>query len=84
MFENVLVEMFGNIYVGLFGLFVLLYVILDGYDLGVGVFILLRIEVFCDDMIVFIGFYWDVNEMWFVFVIGLLFIVFFEVYSEFL
>ena len=35
MFENVSAEMLGNIYVGLLGLSVMLYAILDGYDLGV-------------------------------------------------
>ena len=44
MFENVSAEMLGNIYVGLLGLSVLLYAILDGYDLGVGVLIPPRTE----------------------------------------
>ena len=39
LFENVSAETLGNIYVGLLGLAVLLYAILDGYDLGVGVLI---------------------------------------------
>ena len=36
-FESLSAEALGNIYVGLLGLAVLLYAILDGYDLGVGV-----------------------------------------------
>ncbi len=51
MFENISAEMLGNIYVGLLGLSVLLYAILDGYDLGVGVLIPPRKEAFRDDMI---------------------------------
>lgn len=82
VFENVFVDVLGNIYIGLLGLVVLFYVILDGYDLGVGVLFFFWNEKFRDDMIVFIGFYWDVNEIWLVLVVGLLFFVFFEVYSE--
>ena len=74
MFENVSAEMLGNIYVGLLGLSVLLYAILDGYDLGVGVLIPPRTEAFRDDMIASIGPYWDANETWLVLAIGLLLI----------
>ena len=84
MFENVSAEMLGNIYVGLIGLSVLLYAILDGYDLGVGVLIPPRTEAFRDDMIASIGPYWDANETWLVLAIGLLLIAFPEAHSEFL
>ncbi|MEC8418571.1 MAG: cytochrome d ubiquinol oxidase subunit II, partial [Pseudomonadota bacterium] len=84
MFENVSAEMLGNIYVGLLGLSVLLYAILDGYDLGVGVLIPPRTETFRDDMIASIGPYWDANETWLVLAIGLLLIAFPEAHSEFL
>lgn len=43
-FELFFVEVLGNIYVGLLGLVVLFYVILDGYDFGVGVLFL-----FCNE-----------------------------------
>ncbi len=84
MFENVSAEMLGNIYVGLLGLSVLLYAILDGYDLGVGVLIPPRTEAFRDDMIASIGPYWDANETWLVLAIGLLLVAFPEAHSEFL
>ena len=51
VFENVSADSLGNIYIGLLGLAVLLYAILDGYDLGVGVLLPPRNEKFRDDMI---------------------------------
>ena len=51
VFENVSADALGNIYIGLLGLAVLLYAILDGYDLGVGVLLPPRNEKFRDDMI---------------------------------
>lgn len=82
MFENVSPQMLGNIYVGLLGLSVLLYAILDGYDLGVGVLIPPRTEAFRDDMIASIGPYWDANETWLVLAVGLLLIAFPEAHSK--
>ena len=82
LFENVSAETLGNIYVGLLGLAVLLYAILDGYDLGVGVLIPPREEKFRDDMIASIGPYWDANETWLVLAVGLLLIAFPEAHSE--
>jgi len=58
VFENVSADALGNIYIGLLGLAVLLYAILDGYDLGVGVLLPPRNEKFRDDMIASIGPYW--------------------------
>ena len=84
MFDTISTEMLGNIYVGLLGLSVLLYAILDGYDLGVGVLIPPRNEPFRDDMIASIGPYWDANETWLVLAIGLLLIAFPEAHSAFL
>ena len=54
-FESLSAEALGNIYVGLLGLAVLLYAILDGYDLGVGVLFPPRNEQFKDDMVASIG-----------------------------
>ncbi|WP_414828662.1 cytochrome d ubiquinol oxidase subunit II [Alteromonas sp. H39] len=83
-FESLSAETLGDIYVGLLGLAVLLYAILDGYDLGVGVLLPPREEKFRDDMIASIGPYWDANETWLVLAIGLLLFAFPEAHSEFL
>lgn len=82
VFENVSAEALGNIYIGLLGLAVLLYAILDGYDLGVGVLLPPRNEKFRDDMIASIGPYWDANETWLVLAVGLLLFAFPEAHSE--
>jgi cytochrome d ubiquinol oxidase subunit II len=61
------------VFMGLMGLSMLVYVILDGYDLGVGV--LLRLvddEEQKDMMIASIGPFWDANETWLVLGIGIL------------
>ncbi|UXY14642.1 cytochrome d ubiquinol oxidase subunit II [Chitiniphilus purpureus] len=61
----------------LMGLAVLVYVVLDGYDLGVG--ILLRHAHADEDkdlMIAAIGPFWDANETWLVLGIGLLLVAF--------
>lgn len=84
MFDTLSTEMLGNIYVGLLGLSVLLYAILDGYDLGVGVLFPPREEDFRNDMIASIGPYWDANETWLVLAIGLLLIAFPQAHSAFL
>lgn len=64
------------IFVGLMGLSVLLYAILDGYDLGVGMLIPLNNEKQADTMIASIGPFWDANETWLVLAIGLMLIAF--------
>lgn len=68
----------------LMGIVVLVYVVFDGYDLGVGILLCCVDDVEKDIMIVLIGLFWDVNEIWFVFGVGLLFVVFFVVYGEIL
>ncbi|RDV26616.1 cytochrome d ubiquinol oxidase subunit II [Alteromonas aestuariivivens] len=73
-----------NIYIGLLGLAVLLYAILDGYDLGVGVLFPPRNEGFRDTMIASIGPYWDANETWLVLAVGLLLIAFPSAHSQIL
>ena len=83
-FESLSAEALGNIYVGLLGLAVLLYAILDGYDLGVGVLFPPRNEQFKDDMVASIGPYWDANETWLVLAVGLLLIAFPEAHSAIL
>jgi cytochrome d ubiquinol oxidase subunit II len=55
----------------------LAYVILDGYDLGVGVLLLKTPEVAeRDSMIASIGPFWDANETWLVLGVGVLLVAF--------
>jgi len=64
------------IFAGLMALSVLLYAILDGYDLGVGMLLPLDNQKDSDSMIASIGPFWDANETWLVLAIGLLLIAF--------
>lgn len=64
------------IFVGLMGLATIMYVILDGYDLGVGMLISSDSEKDNDTMIASIGPFWDANETWLVLAVGLLLIAF--------
>ncbi|MDC8829623.1 cytochrome d ubiquinol oxidase subunit II [Alteromonas gilva] len=83
-FESLSAETLGNIYIGLLGLAVLLYAVLDGYDLGVGVLFPPHNEQFKDDMIASIGPYWDANETWLVLAVGILLIAFPQAHSDIL
>ena len=58
------------------GLALLLYVILDGFDLGVGLLLPLATDAEKDIMIASIGPFWDANETWIVLGIGILLIAF--------
>lgn len=62
-------------FVGLMGVSILLYVILDGYDLGVGILSGLTNQ-HKDKMIASIGPFWDANETWLVLAVGLLLVAF--------
>ena len=73
MFEQ---ETLAVIFAALMALTVILYAILDGYDLGVGMLIPLKDEKQSDTMIASIGPFWDANETWLVMAMGLLFIAF--------
>lgn len=66
------------IFVGLMGLAVLVYALLDGYDLGVGILLPLQndAETGRDIIIASIGPFWDANETWLVLAVGLLLIAF--------
>lgn len=64
------------IFAGLMGLSILLYVILDGYDLGVGILMSRAEDDEKDLMIASIGPFWDANETWLVLGIGLLLVAF--------
>lgn len=64
------------IFIALMGLALFIYVILDGYDLGVGILLPKDSEEQRDIMIASIGPFWDANETWLVLGIGLLLIAF--------
>lgn len=75
-------ELFSNqeamavIFAGLMGLSILAYVILDGYDLGVGILMSRAEDAEKDQMIASIGPFWDANETWLVLGVGLLLVAF--------
>ena len=69
------------IFAGLMALAIVVYAILDGYDLGVGVLLPLNNEEHSDEMIASIGPFWDANETWLVLAVGLLLIAFPEAYN---
>jgi len=58
------------------GLSLLAYVILDGYDLGVGLLLLKATDAEKDTMIASIGPFWDANETWLVLGVGVLLVAF--------
>ena len=58
------------------GLAMLAYVILDGFDLGVGLVLPLATDSEKDLMIASIGPFWDANETWLVMGIGILLVAF--------
>ena len=64
------------VFMGVMGLAMLAYVILDGYDLGVGVLMNRASEDDKDTMIASIGPFWDANETWLVLGVGILLTVF--------
>ena len=64
------------IFMGLMGLAMLAYVVLDGYDLGVGLLLPRAADHDKDTMIASIGPFWDANETWLVLGVGILLIAF--------
>lgn len=64
------------IFMVLMGVSILAYVILDGYDLGVGMLMIGADEAEKDSMIASIGPFWDANETWLVLGIGILLVAF--------
>ncbi|WP_454725120.1 MULTISPECIES: cytochrome d ubiquinol oxidase subunit II [Cupriavidus] len=60
------------VFLALMGISMLVYVILDGYDLGVGVLLRRADDADKDTMIASIGPFWDANETWLVLGVGLL------------
>ena len=75
-FVDLTAAQLADTYVALLGLAVLMYAILDGYDLGIGILMPTHNETHCDHMIAAIGPYWDANETWLVLAVGLLLIAF--------
>ena len=64
------------IFMALMGLSMLVYVISDGYDLGVGMLMHRATPEEKDMLVASIGPYWDANETWLVLGIGILLIAF--------
>lgn len=64
------------IFVSVMGFALLVYVILDGYDLGIGMLLPLATDEEKDTMISAIGPFWDANETWIVLGVGVLLIAF--------
>lgn len=64
------------IFAGLMGAAILIYVILDGFDLGIGILFAFADDKEKDTMIAAIGPFWDANETWLVLAVGLLLVAF--------
>jgi len=64
------------VFMAVMGLALLAYVVLDGYDLGVGILLPLGTDAQKDVMVSSIGPFWDANETWLVLGIGVLLIAF--------
>lgn len=60
------------VFMVLMGVAMLVYVVLDGYDLGVGVLLTAADDDDKDRMIASIGPFWDANETWLVLGVGIL------------
>lgn len=60
----------------LMGISILVYVVLDGFDLGVGLLFPFATPEERDRMVASIGPFWDANETWLVMAIGLLLVAF--------
>ncbi|MFK8017786.1 MAG: cytochrome d ubiquinol oxidase subunit II [Gammaproteobacteria bacterium] len=63
-------------FMALMGLSILAYVVLDGFDLGVGVVLPLATDDEKDLMVASIGPFWDANETWLVLGVGILLVAF--------
>ena len=72
------------IFTVLMGVAILAYVVLDGYDLGVGMLMPAAEREEQDRMVASIGPFWDANETWLVLGIGLLLVAFPVAHGEIL
>ncbi|MFN3970860.1 MAG: cytochrome d ubiquinol oxidase subunit II [Gemmobacter sp.] len=64
------------VFAALMGLSILIYVVLDGFDLGVGILFPFATPQERDTMVASIGPFWDANETWLVLAIGILLVAF--------
>ncbi len=64
------------IFMALMGISMLVYVVSDGYDLGVGMLMYRATDAEKDMMVASIGPFWDANETWLVLGVGILLIAF--------
>ncbi len=64
------------VFLAIMGASLVLYVVLDGYDLGIGLLLPLASDREKDTMIAAIGPFWDANETWLVLGVGVLLIAF--------
>lgn len=89
LFDSLTSDQLAWIFLSLMGFAALVYAILDGYDLGVGIILPTSSSVLSDEvledqrnqMIASIGPFWDANETWLVLAIGVLLIAFPGAYS---
>jgi cytochrome bd ubiquinol oxidase subunit II len=72
------------VFSALMGIAILAYVVLDGYDLGVGMLLPAASREEQDLMVASIGPFWDANETWLVLGIGLLLVAFPVAHGEIL
>jgi len=64
-------------FAGLMGISILAYVVLDGFDLGIGILLPFTADnAERDSMVASIGPFWDANETWLVMSVGLLLVAF--------
>ncbi len=88
-FEHLTADQLAWIFLSLMGFTALVYAILDGYDLGVGILLPIKnnsseqsvLDAERNQMIASIGPFWDANETWLVLAIGILLIAFPGAYS---
>src|SRR5690606_5952267 len=64
------------VFLAIMALAMLVYVVLDGFDLGVGILLPVADEAGKDAMVASIGPFWDANETWLVLGIGVLLVAF--------
>jgi cytochrome bd ubiquinol oxidase subunit II len=69
-------ELLPLVFIGLMGISLLVYVVSDGYDLGVGMLMHRATPEERDTMVASIGPFWDANETWLVLGVGLLLVAF--------
>lgn len=82
MFNSLITDaMLPDIFALLMGIAILMYAILDGYDLGVGMLLPMNQQNHRDTMIASIGPFWDANETWLVLAVGILLIAFPKAHS---